>query len=81
MTQPQGGRGELVTFHQILTVGALIATMAAAMLGLRAATTEVRDSLETFMIDLQRQGRLAGWAAVANAIAAAMLVYLVGAGW
>jgi hypothetical protein len=55
--------------------------MAAAMFGTRAATTEVRDNLEMFMIDLQRQGRLAGWAAVANAIAAAMLVYLVGAGW
>jgi hypothetical protein len=70
-----------VTLDQILTIVALIATTVAAMLGIRAATTDIRDSLETFMIDLQRQGRLAGWAAVANAIAAAMLVYLVSEGW
>jgi uncharacterized membrane protein len=65
----------------LLTIAALIATMVSAMLGLRAATTNVRENLETFMLDLQRQGRWSGWAAVANAIATAMLVYLLAERW
>jgi hypothetical protein len=68
-----------VTLDQVLMICALIATMVASMLGLRAATIEIRDNLEIFMLDLQWQGRCAGWAAVANAIAAAMLIYLIAA--
>jgi hypothetical protein len=64
-----------------LTIGALTATMVAAMLGLRAATMNVRENLETFMLDLQRQGRWSGWAMVANATATAMLIYLLAERW
>ena len=44
---------------QILTGGAAIATAVAAVFGLLAATTKVHDNIDRFMIDLERQGRLA----------------------
>jgi hypothetical protein len=64
-----------VTLDQILTGGAAVAAALAAVLGLRAATVPVRDNIDKFIGDLQRQGRWAAWAAVANALAAAVLVY------
>jgi hypothetical protein len=60
---------------QILTGGAAIATAVAAVFGLLAATTKVHDNIDRFMIDLERQGRLAAWAAFANAVAAAFLIF------
>jgi hypothetical protein len=59
---------------QILTAGAAVATGIAAVFGLLAATTKVHDNIDRFMIDLERQGRLAAWAAFANAAAAAFLI-------
>ena len=43
----------------------------AAILGVRAATIIVRDNVDEFINDLQRQGRWASGAAVAAALATA----------
>jgi hypothetical protein len=47
---------------------AIAASCVAAVLGLRAATVEVRDNLDEFINDLRRQGRWASWAALAAAV-------------
>lgn len=52
----------------LLPIAAIAASFAAAALGLRAATVQVRDNLDKFMSDLQRQGRWASWAAFAAAV-------------
>jgi hypothetical protein len=44
----------------------------AAILGVRAATITVRDNIDEFINDLQRQGRWASGAAVAAAFATAL---------
>jgi hypothetical protein len=59
---------------QVLTGAAAMATGVAAVLGVRAATVTVGDNMDGFIGDIQRQGRWASWAAVANAIAAAVLI-------
>ena len=46
-----------MTLDQILTAVAVVATMLAALLGLRAATVQVRDNIDGFMGDLQQQSR------------------------
>jgi hypothetical protein len=46
----------------------IIVSLAAAFLGVRAATVKVRDNQDKFISDLQRQGRWAGCAAAAAAI-------------
>lgn len=52
-----------------LTAASIAASGMAAILGVRAATVEVRDNMDAFISDLQRQGRWASYAAVAAAIA------------
>ncbi|MFC3721803.1 hypothetical protein [Neoaquamicrobium sediminum] len=47
-------------------------SIAAAILGLRAATITIRDSMDQFIADLQRQGR---WAAFAATLAAVSVVF------
>lgn len=54
-----------------LSIAGLVMSGVAAMLGVRAATIEVRNNLDEFINDLQRQGRWASMAAVAAAIAIA----------
>jgi hypothetical protein len=56
----------------LLSTAAIFASGAAAILGLRAATMEVRDNIDVFISDLQKQGRWASYAAVAAAIATAL---------
>ncbi|MER8399838.1 hypothetical protein [Mesorhizobium sp. M1348] len=46
---------------------AIVTSLVAACLGIRAAIS-VRDSMDHFIADLQRQGRWAGWAAAMAAI-------------
>jgi hypothetical protein len=60
--------------ENVTTLAAVGFTALAAVLGVRAATVDVRDNMDKFMEDLQRQGRWASWAAVANAAAAAVLI-------
>lgn len=55
-----------------LSIAALIVSGVAALLGVRAATIVVRDNIDEFMNDLQRQGRWASYAAVAAAVATAL---------
>jgi hypothetical protein len=55
-----------------LSTAAIVASGAAALLGVRAATVEVRDNIDVFIADLQRQGRWASYAAVAAALATAL---------
>ncbi|RWQ54660.1 hypothetical protein [Mesorhizobium sp.] len=50
---------------------AIVTSLAAACLGIRAATISVRDSMDHFISDLQRQGRWAGWAAAMAAVSVA----------
>lgn len=46
----------------------ILSSLAAAGLGIRAATVVVRDSLDDFIGDIARQGKWASWAAVAAGI-------------
>jgi hypothetical protein len=55
-----------------LSLGALVVSGLAAILGVRAATIVVRNNVDEFINDLQRQGRWASAAAVAAAIATAL---------
>jgi hypothetical protein len=55
-----------------LSLTALSVSGMAAILGVRAATIVVRNNLDEFINDLQRQGRWAGAAAVAAAAAVAL---------
>jgi hypothetical protein len=50
-----------------LPVISIFVSLLAAFLGVRAATVKVRDNLDAFISDLQRQGRCAGYAAAAAA--------------
>ena len=56
---------------QYLSTAALAMSALAAILGVRAATIIVRDNVDEFINDLQRQGRWASGAAVAAALATA----------
>lgn len=47
---------------------AIFVSLLAAFLGVRAATVKVHDNQDRFILDLQRQGRWAGYAAAAAAI-------------
>ena len=51
---------------------AIISSLLAAALGVRAALVHVRDSQDHFIADLHRQGRWASWAAVAAAVSAGL---------
>lgn len=55
-----------------LSITALAMSGVAALLGVRAATIVVRDNIDEFIGDLQRQGQWASYAAVAAAIATAL---------
>ncbi len=48
--------------------------VAAALLGLRAATVHVRDSIDQMIGDIHRQSRWAAWSAAATAATALLLV-------
>ena len=45
--------------ENVTTLAAVGFTALAAVLGVRAATVDVRDNMDKFMEDLQRQGRWA----------------------
>ncbi|WP_202302237.1 hypothetical protein [Mesorhizobium sp. 131-2-1] len=47
----------------------IISSLIAAGLGIRAARIEIRNSMDDFMSDIQRQGRWAGYAAIAAWVA------------
>jgi hypothetical protein len=51
-----------------LLVISTVVGVVAAFLGVRAATVKVRDNMDGFISDLQRQGRWAGCAAAAAAV-------------
>jgi hypothetical protein len=51
-----------------------ILSVIAAGLGLRAATINVENNIDTFIDSLQRQGRWTGGAAVLNAVVALLLL-------
>ena len=53
---------------------ALVASALAALFGLRAATIKVRNSLDDFISDLQRQGRWTTYTAVCAAVATLLQV-------
>lgn len=55
-----------------LSLAALAVSGLAAILGVRAATIVVRDNVDEFINDLQRQGRWASYAAIAAAVATAL---------
>jgi len=55
-----------------LPVAAIVVSAIAAILGVRAATVEVRDNMDMFISDLKRQGRWASFAAIAAAVATAI---------
>jgi hypothetical protein len=55
--------------EKYLSLGSIAVSLIAALLGLRAATVKVRDDIDRFISDLHRQGRWAGFAAAAAAIA------------
>lgn len=52
----------------VLPILAILSSVVAAMLGIRAATVKVRDSVDEFIGDLQQQGRWASGAAVAAGV-------------
>lgn len=56
----------------LLSTAAIAMSGLAAALGVRAATIEVRNNVDEFINDLQRQGRWASFAAVAAALATAL---------
>jgi hypothetical protein len=51
-----------------LSLASMIVSLVAVALGVRAATVKVRDNIDAFISDLQRQGRWAASAAIAAAI-------------
>jgi len=55
-----------------LSLAALAVSGLAAILGVRAAAIVVRDNVDEFVNDLQRQGRWASYAAIAAAFATAL---------
>jgi hypothetical protein len=57
-----------------LTAAALILSAIATVLGIRAATIKVRDSMDHFIVDLRKQGRWTAFAAVAAAAATAIQI-------
>jgi hypothetical protein len=69
-----------MTLQEFLSGVAAVLTAFAAIVALRAATVTVRDNIDAFIGDLQKQGRWAAWAAVLNALTAAILVYQTFAG-
>lgn len=46
----------------LIPYAAIAASFVAAVLSLRAAAVAVRDNMDEFINDLQRQGRWASWA-------------------
>jgi hypothetical protein len=61
-----------MTFRTWLTIAAVIAGVVGAVLGLYAATIDVRDNIDAFMSDIHRQSEWAAWAAVAGCVAAVL---------
>jgi len=59
-----------MTLRTFVALAAVIASVFGAVLGLRAATIKVRDNLDAFINDLNRQGTWAAWAAVVACVAA-----------
>jgi hypothetical protein len=57
-----------------LSIGAIVASLIAALLGIRAATVKVHDNIDRFIADLHRQGRWAACAALAAAIATVLQI-------
>ena len=55
----------------LLSATSVILSCIAAVLGIRAATVQVRDNMDAFISDLQRQGRWASYAAMTAALATA----------
>lgn len=53
----------------IIAGSSLALSLVAALFGLRAATVTVHDDMDRFIADLHKQGRWAGAAAAAAAIA------------
>ncbi|RJT32100.1 hypothetical protein D3227_27250 [Mesorhizobium waimense] len=49
----------------VLPYISIVSSLVAAGLGFRAAKVEIRNSIDDFMDDIQRQGRWAGYAAIA----------------
>lgn len=64
----EGLRCILPAIKEGLPYLSIISSLVAAGLGIRAATILVRDSMDHFIADLQRQGRWAGWAAAMAAL-------------
>lgn len=62
-----------------LSLLAIVLAAVAALVAVRAATVRVRDSVDDFMSDLQRQGRWNAAAAILNALASVLIV--VAASW
>ena len=56
----------------VISTASIMLSCAAALLGIRAATVQVRDNMDAFISDLQRQGRWASYAAIAAAVATAL---------
>ncbi len=54
-----------------LTWSAIVLGVATAGLGLKAASIEIRDDLDEFINDMQRQGRWVRWTAIAALLTAA----------
>jgi hypothetical protein len=52
----------------VLWVLGLLVPVAGAIIGIRAATIEVRDNIDAFIGDIRRQSRWATYAAVASCL-------------
>jgi len=57
-----------------MTIVAVSVAAIAALVALRAATVKVRNSVDDFMADLQKQGRWNAAAAILNAAASILIV-------
>jgi hypothetical protein len=53
-------------------ISSILLSGIAAVLGIRAATIDVRNNIDEFIGDLHRQGRWASYAAIAAACATAL---------
>ena len=63
------------TMETALPYAAIVSSLFAAGLGIRAATYPVRDQIDHMMPDIARQGRWASWAAVAAGISVVSKVF------
>lgn len=61
-----------MSISSYLPYASLAVSVAAAILGVRAATVDIRDNIDEFMNDLKRQGKWASWAASMAALSVAL---------